>query len=142
MARPGEGGGRFGGGGGGYGGGGGGGGGYGGGGGGGYGGGGGGGYGGRGGGREERGGREDRGGDEMGGRGRGFGRRKVCRFCADKALKVDYKDQGQLKYFLTERGKIIPRRISGNCALHQRQVATAIKRARMLAILPYTVASA
>jgi small subunit ribosomal protein S18 len=87
--------------------------------------------------RPERG---DRGGEE-GGR-RGFGRRKVCRFCADKALKVDYKDQGQLKYFLTERGKIIPRRISGNCALHQRQVASAIKRARMLAILPYTVASA
>jgi small subunit ribosomal protein S18 len=82
----------------------------------------------------------ERGGEE-GGR-RGFGRRKVCRFCADKTLKVDYKDQGQLKYFLTERGKIIPRRISGNCALHQRQVATAIKRARMLAILPYTVASA
>ncbi len=70
---------------------------------------------------------------------RGFGRRKVCRFCADKSLKVDYKDQGTLKYFLTERGKIIPRRISGNCALHQRQVATAIKRARMLALLPYTV---
>ena len=77
----------------------------------------------------------------MGGR-RGFGRRKVCRFCADKNLKVDYKDQGQLKYFLTERGKIIPRRISGNCARHQREVATAIKRARVLAILPYTVASA
>ena len=131
MARPGEAGGKFGGGfgGGGFGGG-------------------GGGYG-RGGGRDDRGGggdrgergeRGDRGGDE-GGR-RGFGRRKVCRFCADKALKVDYKDQGQLKYFLTERGKIIPRRISGNCALHQREVATAIKRARMLAILPYTVASA
>jgi small subunit ribosomal protein S18 len=85
--------------------------------------------------RDERGG--DRGGEE-GGR-RGFGRRKVCRFCADKALKVDYKDQGQLKYFLTERGKIIPRRISGNCAKHQREVATAVKRARMLAILPYTV---
>ncbi len=118
MARPGEGGGKFGGGfGGGF---------------------------GRGGGRDdrgERGDRGDRGGDEAGGR-RGFGRRKVCRFCADKTLKVDYKDQGQLKYFLTERGKIIPRRISGNCALHQRQVATAIKRARMLAILPYTVASA
>ncbi len=116
MARPGEGGGKFGGGGfgGGF---------------------------GRGGGREDRGDRGDRGGDEGGGR-RGFGRRKVCRFCADKALKVDYKDQGQLKYFLTERGKIIPRRISGNCALHQREVATAIKRARMLAILPYTVASA
>src|SRR5512138_1872721 len=88
--------------------------------------------------RGERGDRGDRGGDEGGGR-RGFGRRKVCRFCADKALKVDYKDQGQLKYFLTERGKIIPRRISGNCAKHQREVATAVKRARMLAILPYTV---
>ena len=85
--------------------------------------------------RDERG---DRGGEEGGGR-RGFGRRKVCRFCADKNLKVDYKDQGQLKYFLTERGKIIPRRISGNCAKHQREVATAVKRARMLAILPYTV---
>ena len=82
--------------------------------------------------------RDDRGGGEEGGR-RGFGRRKVCRFCADKALKVDYKDQGQMKYFLTERGKIIPRRISGNCAKHQREVATAIKRGRMLAILPYTV---
>jgi small subunit ribosomal protein S18 len=87
--------------------------------------------------RGERGDRDDRGGEE-GGR-RGFGRRKVCRFCADKNLKVDYKDQGQLKYFLTERGKIIPRRISGNCAKHQREVATAVKRARMLAILPYTV---
>ena len=86
----------------------------------------------------DRGDRGDRGGEEMGGR-RGFGRRKVCRFCADKALKVDYRDQGQMKYFLTERGKIIPRRISGNCARHQRQVATAIKRGRMLAILPYTV---
>jgi len=88
--------------------------------------------------RGDRGDRDERGGDEGGGR-RGFGRRKVCRFCADKALKVDYKDQGQLKYFLTERGKIIPRRISGNCAKHQREVATAVKRARMLAILPYTV---
>jgi small subunit ribosomal protein S18 len=144
MARPDMGGpktGGFGGGprGGGYGGGGGGGGGYGGGGGGGGygGGGGGGGYGGGRGGDRDRGDRDDRGGEE-GGR-RGFGRRKVCRFCADKALKVDYKDQGQMKYFLTERGKIIPRRISGNCAKHQREVATAIKRGRMLAILPYTV---
>jgi small subunit ribosomal protein S18 len=107
-----------------------------------YGGGGGGGGFGRGGDRDrdrdrDRGDRDDRGGEE-GGR-RGFGRRKVCRFCADKNLKVDYKDQGQLKYFLTERGKIIPRRISGNCAKHQREVATAVKRARMLAILPYTV---
>jgi small subunit ribosomal protein S18 len=93
------------------------------------------------GGREDRGDRGDRGGEDVGGR-RGFGRRKVCRFCADKALKVDYKDQGQLKYFLTERGKIIPRRISGNCAKHQREVAQAVKRARMLAILPYTILSA
>ena len=105
-----------------------------------YGGGGGGGGYGRGGDRGERGERGDRGGEEGGGR-RGFGRRKVCRFCADKNLKVDYKDQGQMKYFLTERGKIIPRRISGNCAKHQREVATAIKRARVLAILPYTVAA-
>jgi small subunit ribosomal protein S18 len=102
---------------------------------------GGGGGGGRGGDREERGDRGDRGGED-GGRGRGFGRRKVCRYCADKALKVDYKDQQALKYFLTERGKIIPRRISGNCAKHQREVATAIKRARMLAILPYTSGTA
>ena len=83
--------------------------------------------------------RGERGGEE-GGR-RGFGRRKVCRFCADKNARIDYKDQGQLKYFLTERGKIIPRRISGNCAKHQREVATAIKRARVLALLPYTVAA-
>jgi len=88
----------------------------------------------------DRGDRGDRGEGEEGGGRRGFGRRKVCRFCADKTLKVDYKDQGQLKYFLTERGKIIPRRISGNCARHQREVATAVKRGRMLAILPYTVA--
>jgi small subunit ribosomal protein S18 len=105
------------------------------------GGGGGGGFGGgfRGGDRGDRGDRDERGGEEGGRGGRGFGRRKVCRFCADKNQKVDYKDQGQLKYFLTERGKIIPRRISGNCAKHQREVATAVKRARMLAILPYTV---
>jgi small subunit ribosomal protein S18 len=103
------------------------------------GGGGGGGYGGGGGGGGGRGGdREERGERGEGGEGRGFGRRKVCRFCADKALKVDYKDQQALKYFLTERGKIIPRRISGNCAKHQREIATAIKRARMLAILPYS----
>jgi len=73
---------------------------------------------------------------------RHFGRRKVCKFCADKVGLVDYKDVRRLRSLVTERGKIIPRRISGNCALHQRQVAGAIKRARMLAILPYTVASA
>jgi small subunit ribosomal protein S18 len=75
------------------------------------------------------------------GRRRG-GKKRVCRYCADKALVIDYKDPQALKYFVTERGKIIPRRISGNCAQHQRQVATAIKRSRMLAILPYTVVSA
>jgi len=93
----------------------------------------------RGGGREERGPREDRGGDMDRGGGRGFGRRKVCRYCADKNLKVDYKNAADLKYFVTERGKIVPRRISGNCARHQRQVATAIKRGRNVALLPYTV---
>lgn len=94
-----------------------------------------------GGGREDRG---DRGGRdlEMGDRGgRGFGRRKVCRYCADKNLKVDYKNAADLKYFITERGKIVPRRISGNCARHQREVATAIKRGRNVALLPYTVMS-
>ena len=94
---------------------------------------------GSGGGRDDRGGREDRGGDMERGGGRGFGRRKVCRYCADKNLKVDYKNAGDLKYFVTERGKIVPRRISGNCALHQREVATAIKRSRNVALLPYTV---
>jgi len=88
----------------------------------------------------DRGGDRDRGGRDEGGRGgRGFGRRKVCRFCAEKTLKVDFKDANTLKYYVTERGKIIPRRISGNCAKHQRQVAVAIKRARMVALLPYTV---
>jgi small subunit ribosomal protein S18 len=86
-------------------------------------------------GRGERGGGM---GEERGG-GRGFGRRKVCRYCADKTLKVDYKNAAELKYFITERGKIVPRRISGNCARHQRQVATAIKRSRNIALLPYTV---
>lgn len=69
---------------------------------------------------------------------RGFKRRKVCRFCSDKELKIDYKDPGSLKYFITERGKIIPSRISGNCAKHQRQLTTAVKRARALALLPFT----
>src|SRR4051812_12783072 len=97
--------------------------------------GGGGGGGGRGGDRGDRG---DRGmGDDRGGR--GFGRRKVCRYCADKNLKVDYKNAPELKYFITERGKIVPRRISGNCAKHQREVATAFKRSRNVALLPFTL---
>lgn len=66
------------------------------------------------------------------------GKRKVCRFCADSALLIDYKDANLLKYFISDRGKIVPRRISGNCALHQRAVTTAIKRARNIALMPYT----
>jgi small subunit ribosomal protein S18 len=68
-----------------------------------------------------------------------FRRRKVCRFCADKNVAIDYKDPQTLKYFITDRGKIIPRRISGNCAKHQRKVGVAIKRARMIALMPFTV---
>jgi small subunit ribosomal protein S18 len=66
-----------------------------------------------------------------------FHRRKVCRFCADQSLVIDYKDPKSLKYFITERGKIIPRRISGTCAKHQRALTHAIKRARTIALLPY-----
>ena len=68
----------------------------------------------------------------------GFLRRKVCRFCADSSLEIDYKDAKALRLFVTEVGKMIPRRISGNCAKHQRKLAIAIKRARHIALLPYT----
>ena len=67
-----------------------------------------------------------------------YHRRKVCRFCADSKLAIDYKDSRMLRYFTTERGKIIPRRISGNCAKHQRILTVAIKRARNIALLPFT----
>ena len=67
---------------------------------------------------------------------KGFLRRKVCRFCADSSLKIDYRDSKNLRLFITETGKMIPRRISGNCARHQRPLAIAIKRARHLALLP------
>jgi len=66
-----------------------------------------------------------------------FRRRKVCRFCADPSLAIDYKDPRTLRFFTTERGKIIPRRVSGNCAKHQRQLTAAIKRARTIALMPY-----
>ncbi len=65
-------------------------------------------------------------------------KRKVCSFCADKVEAIDYKDVAKLRRFITERGKILPRRISGNCARHQRQVTLAIKRARNIALLPFT----
>jgi small subunit ribosomal protein S18 len=66
-----------------------------------------------------------------------FHRRKICRFCADSSLAIDYKDSKNLRYFITERGKIIPRRISGTCAKHQRALTQAIKRARSIALLPF-----
>jgi len=67
----------------------------------------------------------------------GFLRKKVCRFCAEPRTGIDYKDPKGLRYFVTETGKLIPSRISGNCARHQREIATAIKRARHLALLPF-----
>jgi small subunit ribosomal protein S18 len=66
-----------------------------------------------------------------------YHRRKVCRFCADSNLVIDYKQPKSLRYVITERGKIIPRRISGTCATHQRALTVAIKRARTIALLPY-----
>jgi len=65
-------------------------------------------------------------------------RRKVCRFCVDKAPFIDYKDIKTLRFFITERGKILPRRISGNCARHQRDVTVAIQRGRNIALLPFS----
>jgi len=96
--------------------------------------------------RDDRGGRDDR--DGRGGRDddrggdllwRRRGRRRVCRFCTDKAIVIDYKDPQSLRYFVTERGKIVPQHISGTCAKHQRAVTQAIKRARLIALLPFTL---
>ena len=74
-------------------------------------------------------------GKEM--RPRGRKRRKVCTFCADKVEHIDYKDSGKLKKFLSERSKILPRRTTGTCAMHQRELTVAVKRARQIALLPY-----
>jgi small subunit ribosomal protein S18 len=93
--------------------------------------------------REERGGGRGRSGDKDKGKGgdsprRGFfRRRRVCKFCAEKIDYINYKDVRLLAPFLPERGKIQPRRISGTCAMHQRKLQTAIKRARQLALIPY-----
>ena len=65
-------------------------------------------------------------------------KKKVCAFCVDKVAEIDYKDIAKLRRYVSERAKILPRRISGNCALHQRQLTVAIKRARHIALLPYT----
>jgi small subunit ribosomal protein S18 len=66
------------------------------------------------------------------------GKKRVCNFCVDKVVYIDYKLSEKLRRFITDRGKILPRRISGNCAKHQRQLTIAIKRARQMALLPYT----
>lgn len=66
-------------------------------------------------------------------------RKKVCQFCADKSAYIDYKDTGKLRRFLSERGKILPRRTTGTCAAHQRQLTESIKRARQIALLPYVM---
>lgn len=93
-------------------------------------------------GRGERGGDDERGGrrgggGSAGGSGGGFHRKKVCRFCADMDFILDYKDIRMMQSFVTEHGKIVPRRISGNCSQHQRKLTTAVKRARNIAIVGY-----
>ncbi|HEX3028059.1 MAG TPA: 30S ribosomal protein S18 [Clostridia bacterium] len=65
-------------------------------------------------------------------------KKKVCSFCIDKVQDIDYKEVAKVRKYVSERGKILPRRISGNCAKHQRQLTIAIKRARHIALLPYT----
>ncbi len=89
--------------------------------------------------------RDDRrsGGSRGGGRpsrggGRRYGRRKVCNFCVDKVESIDYKDLDTLRRYVTDRGKIVPRRQTGTCAKHQRELARAIKRSRHVALLPFT----
>ena len=66
------------------------------------------------------------------------GRKKVCNFCVDKVEHIDYKDVAKLRRFISERAKILPRRVTGTCAHHQRELTIAIKRARQVALLPYT----
>jgi len=86
-------------------------------------------------GRDDRDGSKD--GDERGGRRGGFHRKKICRFCSDQDFILDYKDVKMMQSFLTEHGKIVPRRISGSCAYHQRKLTTSLKRARNLALVGY-----
>ena len=76
-------------------------------------------------------------GQRGGGKNRFYQRRKICRFCVDKDLNIDYKTPKALRQFITERGKIIPRRITGTCAKHQRQLTVAIKQSRQIALLPF-----
>ena len=84
--------------------------------------------------------KSDKSGSQRPRRAGGFrSRKKVCGFCGEKSKPVDYKDVGTLRKFISERGKILPRRITGTCASHQRAITTAIKRARHIALLPYQV---
>ena len=69
---------------------------------------------------------------------RGRRKKRVCNSCADKVTSIDYKDIGKLRRYISERGKILPRRITGNCAKHQRAITDAIKRARHIALMPYS----
>lgn len=87
--------------------------------------------------RSNRDDRMEKDGDDRGRKGGGFHRKKVCRFCSDQDFILDYKDIRMMQSFVTEHGKIVPRRISGNCALHQRQLTTSVKRARNLALVGY-----
>ena len=84
--------------------------------------------------------RFERGDKDFGGRGgrNRRSRKRVCSFCVEKATDIDYKDLNKLRKYVTDRGKILPRRISGNCAKHQRCLTEAIKKARVVALLPYT----
>ncbi len=82
--------------------------------------------------------RRPAGGQRRGPQRKFFYRKKFCHFCKEKELKIDYKDARALKPYITERGKIMPRRITGTCAKHQRKICLAIKRARVLALLPFT----
>lgn len=89
-------------------------------------------------GKRDRGGRDYDKGDNRGNPRMRRTRRKVCTFCVDKVTDIDYKEVAKLRKFISERGKILPRRISGNCAKHQRQLTAAVKRARHIALLPFT----
>lgn len=88
--------------------------------------------------KDNRGGSRDYDKGESKGAVRRRSRKKVCAFCVDKVAEIDYKEVAKLRKYISERGKILPRRISGNCAKHQRQLTSAIKRARTIALLPFT----
>lgn len=87
--------------------------------------------------REEREGRDNK-KEGKGARGHVTHQKRMCRFCSDNAVKIDYKDERLVSHFVTERGKILPRRYTGACAKHQRDITNAVKRARILAVIPFS----